>query len=110
MAHSRRCETVSERMRWSLSSSEASSDTSVEASHFGKYFYSRLVRVAQVWPSEYIALNHPFMGCCMVNPWDALVQGQHQSKFQSYELSRLLLSHYSRYWKIGSALLRKYLR
>ncbi|OQV10701.1 Fungal specific transcription factor domain-containing protein [Cladophialophora immunda] len=99
------CEALLERRRWCHAGPEPSLNIVQEAATFGRHFYSSLVRIAQIWPPEYIPLNHPFMSCCMINPWDALA-AQHEPNFQSYELSKLLLSHYSRYWRIGGALLR----
>ncbi|EXJ63277.1 uncharacterized protein A1O5_11598 [Cladophialophora psammophila CBS 110553] len=99
------CEALLERRRWSQNRSETSFNTGQEATIWGRHFYSSLVRIALIWPPEYIPLNHPFMGCCVINPWDAL-EARREPNFQSFELSKLLLSHYSRYWKIGGALLR----
>ncbi len=102
-----RCETLLERVKWSVSNSQPMFDAVSNAALFGKHFYSSLVRISQVWPPEYIPLNHPLIACCVFNPWDALLEHGQEPRFQSYELSKLILGHYSRYWKIGSALLRK---
>ncbi|KIX97419.1 uncharacterized protein Z520_06871 [Fonsecaea multimorphosa CBS 102226] len=56
--------------------------------------------------SNWIVSTHfMILSCCMINPWDALA-ARHEPNVQCYEISKLLLGHYSRYWKIGGALIR----
>ena len=94
-------------MKWSSRSRDTAFDVANEAPAFAQHFCSRLIRIVQNWPPEYMPFSSPFIGCCFINPWDALAEGPNLPSVQSYELAKLLLAHYSQYWKIGAALIRK---
>ncbi|KAJ9617143.1 hypothetical protein H2200_000864 [Cladophialophora chaetospira] len=100
------CDTLMERIKWSIETPGPPFGAVSNAALFGKHFYSTLVRISQVWPPEYIPLNNPLISCCVINPWDTLLELRQPPAFQSYELAKLLLGHYSRFWMIGNALLR----
>lgn len=67
---------------------------------------SELLRITNIWSAEYIPMNLPFIACCLVSPGARFVQN-HISIEPTLELSKLVLSHYARYWRVGQLMLRE---
>ncbi|OAP65063.1 hypothetical protein AYL99_01035 [Fonsecaea erecta] len=72
---------------------------------FARRMASYLVNVAQVWPPEYIPLNHPMVCCAVILPASIATQ-QCESTARAQEVAGLILSHYAKYWAIGSEMLQ----
>ena len=101
-----RSETLLERIKWPRVEQLESPATDDDATQFRKRISSYLVDIGQVWPSELIPLSNPIMCCCVVAPGTTEVR-KSDIALHSLEVSTLILSHYSRYWKLGNAMLRK---
>lgn len=98
------CDIVLERLRRSTPPNEDSIQTQADvAAAFGKRFTSLLVNIARIWPPECIPLIHPLMCCCIVNPWASASPSDVRGK----ELSKLFLSHCSKFWGVGDTMLRE---
>jgi hypothetical protein len=83
-----------------FSSAEANDDA------FKKRMVSDLIRITHAWSPEYIPMNHPFMSCSMVGPGAMFVQNGEYSE-QGQEVMELVLSHCSKYWYLGQAMLSR---
>ena len=66
-------------------------------------------RIVSRWSPGYIHLSHPFLAGTMlpVCVSDTPVLASQPIIASSQELSKLLLTHYAEYWKIGSLILRE---
>ena len=85
-----RCEALLERLKWSLSSSDPSFDAATEAGVFGRYFYSKLVRISQVWPPEYIPLNQPLLNPSAFPLYAQAKELSESTRYQSVDDKRQL--------------------
>jgi hypothetical protein len=100
------CETILERLKIFGPLRSNGSGLTDELKRFSRRFTSVLVNIAQVWLPEYIPLAHPIMCCALINPWDIAFGSKDSGNIPSFELSELLLAHFARYWKLGTASLR----
>ncbi|OQV07842.1 Fungal specific transcription factor domain-containing protein isoform 2 [Cladophialophora immunda] len=67
---------------------------------YGKRIVTQMIDIARQCKPEYIPMNHPFMGCCIVVPGCLDARGLGLS-LRNEDVSSLLLSHIGRYWKLG---------
>jgi hypothetical protein len=100
----RACETILERFKNGGTPTANRFSVTDELKRFSRRFTSVLVNVAQVWSPEYIPLAHPIMYCALINPWDIAFGSKNSGKIPSFELSELLLAHFTRYWNLGKLL------
>lgn len=104
-----RCETILERSTWARhDDDETDSPTSAHGpTQFAKRITSYLYKIGQIWAPEYIPLCHPIICCAVVVPGSTDSE-QSDSAIQAREVAKIVLTHYAKYWKLGSEMLRKY--
>ncbi|KAL6228796.1 fungal-specific transcription factor domain-containing protein [Aspergillus navahoensis] len=87
--------------------------TSASSAIISKRLQSRisdLLRMINSWPLEAIPLCHPFIACTLLGPNGGWVDSTRKdSTFsihdQAGEIIKLILSHFARYWGLGTTLL-----
>lgn len=100
------CETALERRRLDQAEACNAPVPGAHAAQFAKRMSSRLINIANAWPSEFIPLTHPYMCCAALNPGATVGASAAAANF-CYEIPGLILSHYARYWNLGNVALCK---
>ncbi|KIV95043.1 hypothetical protein PV10_02749 [Exophiala mesophila] len=67
----------------------------------GNRMRSYLVNIGQVWSPEYIPRSNPIMSCCLIVPGTLRALSPDLNP-QAGGLVELMLTHYSKYWKLGT--------
>lgn len=97
----RRCETILARLP----------DPSIgehDVQTTGNRMRSYLVNIGQVWSPEYIPRSNPIMSCCLIVPGTLRALSSDQEPLAGGP-AELMLMHYSKYWKLGTRGLGKYM-
>lgn len=66
---------------------------------------AHLVQIGQVWTPNYIHLCHPIICCAAILPGSTDTQ-QSESALHARQVAKIILTHYAKYWKLGSEMLR----
>lgn len=77
-------------------------------SQFAERSTSYLSKISQAWSPEYSPSCDPLICCTLIIIATAGVQFPDHTR-HGRDIARILLGHYANYWRLGTAMLRKYL-